>query len=243
MSPKPKDLAQAQRLRAARLGRGFQTAAAAIARFGWKQSTYLAHENGQNGIKADAALDYGKAFKVDPAWLLTGLGKGLTEEGREFTGSGQGKALAMPPREIIEVAGTELVRIPIYDIRAAAGFGAENYDETPIDHFMIALQMLRAITDAPPEMIGILQIMGDSMYSTLKDRDLAWVDLRRKKFAREGIYAMNFEGETIVKRVQQNLETGAVTLISDNPIYKPQTIKHPERLHVQGQIFWSLSRH
>lgn len=243
MAKNPKDSPAAARLRAARIGRGYKTAAEAIARHGWKASTYAAHENGQNGIKPDAAMDYARAFKVDAAWILTGIGKGLTEEGREFNGRGESKGLTTPRREIIEVGGSELVRIPVYDIRAAAGFGAENYDETPIDYFPIAIQMLRAITDAPPEMIGILQIMGDSMYSTLKDRDLAWVDLRRRKFAREGIYAMNFEGETIVKRVQQNLETGAVTLISDNPLYKPQTIKHADRLHVQGQIFWSLSRH
>lgn len=243
MSTTAKDSPPAARLRAARKGRGFKTAAAAIERFGWKQSTYLAHENGQNGIKPDAAIDYGRAYKVDAAWILTGIGKGMSDEGREFTGSGEGKALAKPAREIVEVAGVDFVRIPIYDIRAAAGFGAENYDAVPIDYFPIALQMLRTLTTAAPEKIAIIQVTGDSMFPTFKDRDLVWVDLTRTKIAREGIYALNFEGETIVKRVQKHLDTGHVTLLSDNPIWPPQEIKNVDRLFVEGQVFWSLTRH
>lgn len=242
MTKAQRDSAQAARLKAARLGRGFPTAAAAVAKFGWKSSTYLAHENGQNGVPADAAVTYGQAFKVDPGWLLTGHGKGITEDGREFESKG-GKSVAPPRSDIIEFGGRDFANIPIYDIRAAAGFGSENYDETPMDHFPIAMPLLRAITDAAPEFIGILQVDGRSMYPTLHDRDLAFVDLRRNSLKKEGIYALNFEGETIIKRAQQHMETGHVTLTSDNPQYKSQVIKHPDRLHVIGHVFWSLTRH
>lgn len=67
---------QAARLKAARETAGFLTAAAAIQKHGWKQSTYLAHENGQNGLSTDAAIAYGSAFGVEPGWLLTGVGRG-----------------------------------------------------------------------------------------------------------------------------------------------------------------------
>lgn len=241
MVKSPKDSAQSERLRRARGARGFETAADAIRKFGWNTSTYSAHENGQNGISAKAAVDYGKAFKVDPGWILTGHGKGIAEDGREYVDTGS--TTIAPKRPIIEVGGEELVQIPIYDIRAAAGFGSQNYDETPTGYFPISLIFLRAITDTPPEHIGILQIDGHSMYPTLHDRDLAFVDLRRKRLTREGIFALNFEGDTIVKRAQQHMETGHVTLTSDNPQYKAQVIKNPERLHVIGQIFWSLTRH
>lgn len=244
MGKTPRDSAQSDRLRAARTGRGFKTAAEAISRYGWKTSTYMAHENGQNGISGPSAVEYGKAYGVDPGWLLTGHGKGLTEQGREFLGSASRAVAASAQREIIEVKGVELVRIPIYDIRVAAGFGSVNYHERPIDYFPIAVGLLRSMTDAPPEMIGILQVTGDSMYPTLKDRDLAFVDLTKKNLRRGGIYGLTLDGDdAIVKRAEQHLETGHVTLTSDNPIWKPQVIKQPDRLNVIGNVFWSLTRH
>lgn len=48
--------------------------AQAAKRFGWTASTYASHENGQTPLPVDAAHDYGRAFKVSPAWLLTGEG-------------------------------------------------------------------------------------------------------------------------------------------------------------------------
>jgi len=39
------------------------------------------------------------------------------------------------------------------------------------------------------------------------------------------------------------METGHVTLTSDNSQYKAQVIKDPDRLHVIGHVFWSLTRH
>ena len=62
-----------KRLREARLSAGFRSASAAIDKFGWKGSTYRAHENGQNPFKIDDAEAYGEAFSVSPIWLLTGF--------------------------------------------------------------------------------------------------------------------------------------------------------------------------
>lgn len=67
---------QATRLKQARAAAGFQTPSEAIKKFRWSGSTYMAHENGQNGIRAEPAVEYAKAFGVDPGWLLTGFGNG-----------------------------------------------------------------------------------------------------------------------------------------------------------------------
>jgi phage repressor protein C with HTH and peptisase S24 domain len=66
---------QAARLRAAREAAGFKSASDAAQRFRWRASTYMAHENGQNGIRTEPALAYARAFGVDPGWLMTGVGK------------------------------------------------------------------------------------------------------------------------------------------------------------------------
>lgn len=61
------------RLKEARIKAGFETAKAAADKFRWHRSTYAAHENGQNGLREDAAERYAKAFGVTKAWLLLGI--------------------------------------------------------------------------------------------------------------------------------------------------------------------------
>lgn len=69
---------KAERLKAAREKAGFATAADAARRFNFNQSAYRHHENGTRGFGPDAAVSYGRAFKVTPGWLL-GLEK-ISEE-------------------------------------------------------------------------------------------------------------------------------------------------------------------
>lgn len=57
-------------LRRARIAKGFSSAAEAARYFGWKESTYVSHENGTRGIRPEAATQYAKAFGINPATLL-----------------------------------------------------------------------------------------------------------------------------------------------------------------------------
>lgn len=68
-----------ERLRQARIACGYRSASAAANFFGWKVSTYIAHENGQNEYDTTLAEVYAKAFKTTPEWLL--LGKELPPAG------------------------------------------------------------------------------------------------------------------------------------------------------------------
>jgi hypothetical protein len=60
------------RLREARIRAGFSSASQAARAHGWRVSTYIAHENGQNHFDAGQAQDYAKAFKTEAEWLLLG---------------------------------------------------------------------------------------------------------------------------------------------------------------------------
>ena len=64
-----------ERLKKARIHAKFRSARQAAIKHGWRYSTYAAHENGQNDYGPDEAKQYGKAFKVNSAWLLTGEGQ------------------------------------------------------------------------------------------------------------------------------------------------------------------------
>lgn len=66
---------ESERLRAARLGAGFATAADAARAFGWKEPTYFGHENGSRGLTVETAHRYARHFRVTPEWLLYGTGE------------------------------------------------------------------------------------------------------------------------------------------------------------------------
>jgi phage repressor protein C with HTH and peptisase S24 domain len=158
-----------------------------------------------------------------------------------------GRKITIPSRKtnIVEIDGAEFAKVPVYDIRFAAGHGSEGGDEEPVDHYLVSMNLLRVATDAPISSIAIFQADGDSMSSTINNRDWVFVDLRKTKLTNPGIYALVYDGERFLKRVTQHLETRAVSLISDNPAYKPQsqTIKKPDRLTVIGRVFMSIRRH
>jgi len=64
----------------ARIAAGYETVADAVAALGVKYPTYAAHENGRDGFKFEAAIQYARKFKVSLDWLLTGKGRGPSAE-------------------------------------------------------------------------------------------------------------------------------------------------------------------
>lgn len=180
-----------------------------------------------------------RELSVSPEWLEGGRGR-MEDPGRDWAGPPH----ALSKRDnLVEIGGSEFARLPVYDIRFAAGAGAVNYEETPIDYHLLSMSFLRSLTDAPLTMLGMFQASGDSMEETIHNRDWVVTDLRFNRLVNPGIYALVFEGEGLIKRVSRHLETGAVTLISDNRRYEPQIIKKPDRLQVVGRVILSIRRH
>lgn len=70
---KEEDLKKAQgaRLKAARLGAGYNTAKAAAEMLRVSENSYMQHENGTRGYSARATY-YAQAFGTSPEWLLWG---------------------------------------------------------------------------------------------------------------------------------------------------------------------------
>ena len=61
-----------RRLKAARIARGFKTAAAAAEAFGWNRNTYSSNENGNAPFSFRRAKEYAAAFGVDALMLYEG---------------------------------------------------------------------------------------------------------------------------------------------------------------------------
>ena len=65
---------RAERLRQARLDRGFETAAAAAAAVGGRRHPYASNENGSAPFSYRRAKEYAAAFGVRPEWLYDAAG-------------------------------------------------------------------------------------------------------------------------------------------------------------------------
>jgi transcriptional regulator with XRE-family HTH domain len=65
---------RSERLREARVARGFDTAAAAADAFSWNRNTYASNENGNAPFSYRKAKDYAVAFGVRPEWLYDAAG-------------------------------------------------------------------------------------------------------------------------------------------------------------------------
>lgn len=63
-----------ERLIAARVHAGFETAVEAAAALGVPYGTYAGHENGASGFRADKGELYARRFKVRFEWLMRGRG-------------------------------------------------------------------------------------------------------------------------------------------------------------------------
>ncbi len=90
------------RLRQARDAAGIKTAADAAKRFGWRPSTYSAHENGQNQFSVEQCSEYAAAYRVSRSWLAWGEG---TSAGPAPAGGTPAAILEPLLREIFQALG------------------------------------------------------------------------------------------------------------------------------------------
>ena len=219
--------AQAARLRAARESAGFKKAADAIDKFRWKTSTYMAHENGQNGLSAAASVPYSEKFQVEPGWLLTGIGRGPGEK--------KGKKTDVVNRQ-------EYTEIGRFDASFSMGPGAlvaENPE--PLGYWMVETQWLNGITRSAPNSLAIVRADGDSMTPTLHAGDWVLIDKAQTRLSREGIYAIRVGDDVWIKRLSLNLRDKLVRIISDNATIPWQDIGEDD-LHVIGRVVAIVAR-
>lgn len=112
MPPMLSDEQRAARLRQARERAGFKSPTEAARAFGWVIPTYLSHENGTRGFPVQRAMQYARAFRVNPAWLITGAGDMVKRGSSQvvgYVGAGE-QVFPMDDHEL--GAGLEEVELP-----------------------------------------------------------------------------------------------------------------------------------
>ena len=111
----------------------------------------------------------------------------------------------------------------------------------PLGYQLFEAQWLRAVTRAAPSSLAVLQVDGDSMEETLMDDDWVLVDRTQTRLNRTGIYAIQVSDTAWVKRIELDLETKLVQLISDNQRYPIRRLPE-EELQVLGRVLWVVGR-
>lgn len=66
-----------------------------------------------------------------------------------------------------------------------------------------------------PEMLIAIGVKGDSMEPTMSEGDTVVINTSEKAPKDGKIFAVNYEGEAVIKRLERN--SGAWWLVSDNP--------------------------
>ena len=143
-------------------------------------------------------------------------------------------------KELIKIGGNDFALLPVYDLRLSAGPGAWQGDieNEPLFYEPYRFQWLRSISAAPPEMLIVARVEGDSMEATLHNGDQVLIDRTRKRASRDGIYGLRRDDDLQVKRIAVDPRSGMLTIISDNPQYPRWDGVNPETIDIIGRVIW-----
>jgi len=198
---------------------------------GISRNTWTAYKKGKTSFGLNQITDICAVLGVTSQWLL------------------YGDELQTPSQTLSRMpAGS--VMIPRFDVRAAAGAGSLALTEDVSSYFAFERAWLqRALPRwaGPNSVVGILEGSGDSMEPTIRDGDLIMAVREPPEWAVDagGIFVVLHHGQLRIKRLQVDMRSGDVTLISDNTRYAPETVARDRLefdLNVLAQVFFSGGR-
>lgn len=149
------------------------------------------------------------------------------------------------PLKMTEVAGEKFAAVARYEAKAAAGGGAINFDDPPIDYLAFSRAWLES-QDIRASSAVLLTVSGDSMAPTLNDGDLVMIDRSRTKLRSGHVYVFNDpENGTRLKRLQV-LKGSGIMIRSDSPDqeahppeFRPADAADKIALGLIGEVVWS----
>ena len=132
------------------------------------------------------------------------------------------------------------VQIPLRDVYASAGPGAENDDERP-SRFLAFDPFFVEAWGIPPERVEAIIARGDSMEPTIMNQSVVLLDRGDRQLRERRVFAFRTADGLRLKRFQRAVD-GAVLLVSDNQaLYAPERIAVADldALRVAGRAFWT----
>lgn len=161
-----------------------------------------------NGIQGEQARKLAKFLLVDPVWLEKGEG---SPERTLFPGLAGARQVV-----VLEQDAPEFVQIPMVELRLQAGVTGF---QTELDQREGGTLGMRRSwierTGLNPESLIAIHVKGDSMEPSLYEDDVVVLNTADRKPADGAVFAVNYEGEAVVKRFSR--DAGDWWLTSDNP--------------------------
>lgn len=134
------------------------------------------------------------------------------------------------------------ISIPVMDVSGSMGVGRPMPEcDTVIGSIQLSESWVRRnLSISSPENLSVISAYGDSMAPTFLDGDILLVDRGVSDIRLDAVYVMEIDGELFIKRIQRDFG-GAITIISDNQHYRPQTLSNGDRktLRVLGRVLWA----
>ncbi len=204
-------------------------------RTGIPVSTLKKYEAGRSTPGGEAIQALASAG-INVHWLVTGEGDmSRADHSQSDTG----------PTNVVREKSGEYALVPLYDVRAAAGYGAELAGEQITDALAFSRRWIHRELHASPADLYLIYVDGESMEPTLRAGDIILVDRRDgAAIPCDGIYVLRMDGALLVKRLQR-LPGRRIRVVSDNPAYAPieLSLNSPgEDLAVIGRVVWSGRR-
>jgi len=123
-------------------------------------------------------------------------------------------------------------------VNVSAGGGAyendDDYEKLEVPPYFI--NMLGGAENL--KNIDAINVVGDSMEPTLNSDNIIFLDIAKKDFSKEGIYAFTTIHGLFVKRIQRRVD-GKLDVISDNKEYPVQVIDKND-LTILGKVIGSF---
>lgn len=130
-----------------------------------------------------------------------------------------------------------MVPISELDVRAGAGGGALNGEETEVGHWQLPGDLVRSVTSASTAALKILTVYGDSMEPGFIPGQRVMVDSSDQVPSPPGIFVAWDGLATVIKRVEfiPHSDPPRVRFTSDNPRYQPYE-RTLEEAHIRGRV-------
>lgn len=136
--------------------------------------------------------------------------------------------------EVTDDNSADFVQVPLIKLRLSAGLTGFQADPEYHDGSKMSLprQWVNEKRLSPRSLIA-LKVKGDSMIPNLYEGDTVIVNTADRKMVDGAVFAVNFEGEAVIKRLERR--GGMWYLASDNtllPQYKPRLVRDNEAIIV-----------
>jgi phage repressor protein C with HTH and peptisase S24 domain len=186
----------------------------------------------RDAFPAEWALRIAGEYDLSTDWIMTGKGPMRREGGGSEV-------------DRVEEAGVpyklsnDYVEVPRYDIKAAAGAGADIQSEQIVDHLAFKRDFIRDKLRVRPDKLALINTIGDSMEPTILADDLLLINLDINHTTGDGIYILQGDMGLQVKRVQSMIGGGLV-IKSDNPRYDALNVglDQLDLVHIVGRVVW-----